>query len=122
MTFTKNYFADNPSAYNGNGYGQNVNEWLDLASHEVKHIDHVKEHKGKIGYLVDFGLQYLRYGHDQSPAEMEADKSRNRYKDFTKYINKKYGNNSLLKLFESNLSDGQKIQQIDQWWSEYENR
>ena len=53
---------------------------------------------------------------------VEADKSRNRYKDFTKYINKKYGNNSLLKLFESNLSDGQKIQQIDQWWSEYENR
>ena len=64
-------------------------------------------------------------GRNQKPVPVilvEADKSRNRYKDFTKYINKKYGNNSLLKLFESNLSDGQKIQQIDQWWSEYENR
>jgi hypothetical protein len=63
-----------------------------------------------------------RYGHDQTPAEMEADESRNRYIDFSKYINKKYGNNSLLKLFESDLSDGQKTQQIDQWWNEYENK
>jgi hypothetical protein len=88
----------------------------------MKQVMNYNKDNGLLNMIRRTDPMIKRYGHDQSPAEMEADKSRNRYKDFTKYINKKYGNNSLLKLFESNLSDGQKIQQIDQWWSEYENR
>ena len=32
---------------------------------------------------------------------------------------KKYGNDSLSKLFNTGISDGQKIQQIDTWWKEW---
>lgn len=31
-----------------------------------------------------------------------------------------YGKNSIQELFNSELSDGQKIQQIDVWWKEWQ--
>lgn len=39
---TENYFEDNPTAYNNNGYGQDLYNCLWLLSHEVKHLDHIK--------------------------------------------------------------------------------
>ncbi|SFC82826.1 RHS repeat-associated core domain-containing protein, partial [Xylanibacter ruminicola] len=121
MTFTNNFFADNASDYNGNGYGQNITEWLSLVSHEATHIKHIEQAGNKISYLVHFLKQYVKYGdHDNVPEEKEADSKRNKYRKFSKFINDNYGENSIQNLFNSELSDGQKIRQIDDWWKEWQ--
>ena len=71
--------------------------------------------------LLGFGIDYLKYGHDKAPKEMEAERSRNAYNRFVKFIDKEYGKNSIEILFNSNLTDAQKIKQIDQWWQNYNN-
>ena len=48
---TENYFEDNPTAYNNNGYGQDLYNWLWLLSHEVKHLDHIKNSNSKRNYI-----------------------------------------------------------------------
>lgn len=52
--------------------------------------------------------------------EKEADSKRNKYREFSKFINDNYGENSIQNLFNSELSDGQKIRQIDDWWKEWQ--
>jgi len=120
MTFTKNYFADNKSDYNGNGYGQDVYEWLSIVSHEVTHIKHIGQADGKIPYIVHFIKQYLKFGHDNTPEEKEADANRDIFQNFNSFVMNNYGKNSIQELFNSELSDGQKIQQIDAWWKEWQ--
>lgn len=120
MTFTNNYFDDNATDYGGNGFGQNVVEWLSIASHEATHIKHVEQAGGKFKYLVHFLKQYVKYkGHDAAPEEREAIVNGKIFDNFNVFINKQYGNNSLQDLFNSDLSDGQKNKQIDIWWEEW---
>jgi hypothetical protein len=62
----------------------------------------------------------MKYGeHDKVPEESEADNNRKKFRSFTKYINNNYGRNSMQDLFNSDMSDGQKMQQIDVWWNEW---
>ena len=119
MTFTENYFADDATSYNGNGYGQNVTEWLSMASHEATHIKHIEQAGGKIRYLLHFGVQYLKHGHNNVPEEKEADANREKFNEFNKFIRNKYGKNALQELFKSDFSDSQKVRQIDSWWKEF---
>lgn len=120
MTFTKNFFADDALDYNGNGYGQNVIEWLDIVSHEATHIKHIEQAGGKIKYLAHFLTQYVKYGgHDTVPEEIEADANRNVFRGFSNFVNSNHGKNSLQNLFNAELSDEQKIRQIDDWWKEW---
>ena len=35
-------------------------------------LDHIKNSNGKGRYILSFGLDYLRYGHDNTPREKEA--------------------------------------------------
>ena len=121
MTFTKNFFADDANDYNGNGYGKNVFEWLNLVSHEATHIKHVEQAGGKAKYLMHFLTQYIKYGdHDKVPEEKEANKNRDKFNSFNSYINSNYEKNGLQELFNSDMSDRQKIRQIDQWWNEFQ--
>ena len=120
MTFTKNYFADDATEYDGNGYGQNVVEWLEIISHEATHINHVEKADGKFNYLAHFFKQYVKYrNHDRVPEEIEADKNRKTFQEFNKYVNENYGNGSMQDLFDSKMSDVQKILHIDNWWEEW---
>ncbi|WP_176771124.1 RHS repeat domain-containing protein [Prevotella sp. lc2012] len=121
MTFTENYFADKKADYNGNGYGQDVSEWLLMASHEVTHIKHIEQAEGKLQYLLHFVSQYMRYGsHDDVPEEKEANANGDRFLEFNRFLNTNYGKNCLQDLLNSNMSNMQKVQQIDEWWKLYE--
>lgn len=53
------------------------------------------------------------------PMILEADANRNVFRGFSNFVNSNHGKNSLQNLFNAELSDEQKIQQIDDWWKEW---
>ena len=141
ITYTNSLFDDSE-------FGQNYYVWLDISSHEVGHINHIKA-SNKIAdkqyelllktsmyakdmyvpslethrtnsYLSKFIASYLKYGgHDKSPLEKQAGKGSDSFNRFNEFVNEKYGNNSLINLLKSDISDTKKIQQIDKYWNEY---
>ena len=58
ITYTENYFSDDPRSYNNNGRGKDLYEWLDLSSHEVGHLPQVEKYDGLISYFGEFDKQY----------------------------------------------------------------
>ena len=44
------------------------------------------------------------------------------YGNFNKFVNQKYGANSLENLIKSNNTDKYKINKINVWWEDYENQ
>jgi len=70
--------------------------------------------------VSSFIKEYSKYGHDDAPSEIEADKCRDTFRDFNKFINKTFGRNSIENLFESDKLESQKIKVIDKWWSAYQ--
>ena len=121
ITFTENWFEDNPNKYEGNGYGLDVMSWLDLLSHEVGHLPQIKRKGGLFPYLLSFAKEYIQYGHDNAPSEIEADKGFSEFKSFEKFVSANYGNTAMKDLFESDLSEQNKTSTIDKWWNEYKN-
>ena len=122
ISFTPNFFEDDKEQYNGHGYGQSFYDWMELLSHEVGHIKHVGESKNEMLYVIGFGLDYLKYGHDDTPREKEADKGTVKFKDFNKFLNETKGKNALENLFKSNKTSELQIEIIDEWWKEYEKK
>ena len=121
IILTQNYFEDNASAYDNNGYGQNISEWLDILSHEVGHIPQIDKNGGMIGYVSNAMLEYMKSaGHDAAPSEKEADIGRTQYRRFNAFVSNKYGENAIPELLSSHKSDKQKILTLDKWWNEYE--
>ena len=119
MTFTPNYFEDDRTKYNGNVFGQDFYAWMDLLSHEVTHINHIMDSGGMLSYVLGFGIDYLKYGHDDTPREKEANVNQRVFNDFSRFTNKNHGKRALERLFKSDLSDNQKISTINRWWNEY---
>ena len=141
IIYTNNLFDDSE-------LGQDYYAWLNISSHEVGHINHIKA-SNKIAdknyelllrtsayaqemyvpsldtyrtnsYIGKFASSYLKHGgHDGSPLEMQAEKGTKSFNRFNNFVNKKYGHNSLINLLKSEKSDMQKIQQIDKYWNEY---
>ncbi|MCM1078563.1 MAG: DUF6443 domain-containing protein [Bacteroidales bacterium] len=122
INFTPNYFEDDKKQYNGHGYGQDFYSWMILLSHEVGHIKHIGESQNELSYIIGFGLDYLKYGHDNTPREKEADKGYNNFKAFNKFVNDTKGKNALEYLFKSNKTSELQIQIVNEWWSEYEKK
>ena len=122
MTFTENFFEDDRKAYNNNGYGQDINQWFDLASHEVVHLKHIDQMKNTFVYEISFLSDYYENGHDGSEREQEADKGRANYRAFKQYVNKNYGKDALTNLFNSDKNETQQIQTLLQWYSEYQKK
>gem|GEM_PF-666492 len=120
IILTQNYFEDDASAYNNNGYGQNISEWLDILSHEVGHIPQIDKNGGMRGYVSNAVIEYIKSsGHDEAPSEKEADIGQTQYRRFNAFISSKYGENAISELLSSRCSDKQKVQTIDKWWNEY---
>ena len=120
ITFTENFFEDDPNAYNKNGFGQNVKVWLRLSSHEVGHLPQIDESGGLLPYISSFIGEYINHmGHDNSPKEREAEKGAREFDKFNKFVNSNIGKNALINLFESNLSHQDIIDKIDEWWDLY---
>lgn len=120
ITLTKNYFEDDASKYDNNGYGQNIYAWFDILGHEVKHLDHIAESGNKLLYVFDFAAQYMKMGHDNVPKEKEADTCRNLFEDFYNHVSNIYGVDSFENLF-SEKADKEIIQTIDLWWNDFKN-
>jgi len=121
ITYTENWFNDDPNSYNGHGYGQDVMEWLYLSSHEVGHLPQVAKAGSLLKYALGFVLEYSKSGHDAAPSEIEADKGYTVFIAFNKFVNKTYGNGSIEKLFNSDKRESEKIETITNWWNEYQN-
>ena len=120
VTLTNNFFEDDHSSYDNHGYGQDINAWFGIMSHEVVHLSHI-EQEGDIGkYLIGFAADYLKNGHDGAKREQEADLGTKSYYSFKSFVNKKYGKNALEKLFKSNENVNQQIRTLQMWWESYQ--
>jgi RHS repeat-associated protein len=120
ITYTENFFNDDPSSYNGHGYGQDVMAWLSLSSHEVGHLPQIGKAGGFFSYVLGFAIEYAKSGHDAAPSEIEADKGYTVFNAFNKFVNKTYGNGSMEKLFNSDMREGKKVETITSWWNAYQ--
>ena len=119
ITYTENWFEDDPNAYKGHGYGQDIIGWLELSAHEVGHLPQIDKKRGLLLYSLSFGVEYLRSGHDNAPSEKEADKGYLEFMRFNQFVSNNYGSTALKDLFESELSEQDKISIIDNWWTDY---
>jgi hypothetical protein len=121
ITYTENWFADDPNAYNGHGYGQDVTGWLSHLSHEIRHLPQIDREGGLFGYLGEFIKQYTQAGeHNSAPYEQEAEKGSIAFVDFNKFVNKNYGNKALESLLNSDGSQTRQIKTINKWWEAYQ--
>lgn len=74
-------------------------------------------------YLTKFAYSYIESGgHDSSPLEKQAENGAIVFRKFNKFVNLKYGADSLENLIKSNKTDKYKINQINIWWKDYENQ
>jgi RHS repeat-associated protein len=120
ISMTPNYFEDDNAKYNGYGFGQDIDAWLNVLSHEVVHIKHIEDAGNIIRYSVSFIADYMIYAdHDKVPREIEADKSRKNYTDFIKFVNQNIGFNELINLFKSKIDDDAIIETINNWWLQF---
>ena len=119
ITFTENWFEDDPNAYEGHGYGQDVIAWLILSAHEVGHLSQIDKKGGLFLYSLSFLGEYLRSGHDDAPSEIEADKGYLEFIGFNRFVCNNYGSTALKNLFESERSEQDKVSIIDIWWKDY---
>ena len=60
VTLTNNFFEDDSKAYNNHGYGQDINAWFGIMSHEVVHLNHIEQNRNIGTYLIGFGIDYLK--------------------------------------------------------------
>jgi RHS repeat-associated protein len=120
INFTDNFFSHDGSemGYGQNDFSNNVYQWLDLSSHEVGHIQDIKEiGGGKLKYFSTFLKDYIKAGnHDDNPREQRADYGQKVLERFTTFTNKNYGNGAIVKLFENkDEKEEDKIKTLDQW-------
>lgn len=121
ITYTENFFADDPSSFNGNGFGQDSKRWLDISSHEVVHLGQVRVTDSFFGYMFEMANQYFEAGnHDDAPNEKAADWGSTKYRAFNKYINDNFGKDALIELLGNGPSDDKKISTIDKWYGQYQ--
>lgn len=119
ITFTENFFSKDQQRYNGRAYADNISSWLGMSAHEAGHLIHAKRFRFFIFYLVMFVYQYLRYGHDAAPLEVEAEIGRKNLIKFQAFLNQKYGTDTLENLLTSDDPDYEKIQKLKDYWAEH---
>jgi len=119
MTFTENFFSQDSSKFINAAYGNEALVWLKLCAHEVVHIAHAQKFGSFIYYLFQFAYQYLIFGHDKSPLELEADISSKKFNQFQQTIDMNYGQNALINLIKSDSKAQEKKDKIDLWWNLY---
>lgn len=141
ITFTGNLFDPDR-------LGRNYYAWLNIASHEVGHINHIDESNRaadakyrklleaalyssvpvifprsvyRLGaYFAKFAQSYIASGgHDASPLEAQAERRAVVFGDLYKFVSRRYGAGSLTALLRSDKTDEYKISLIDKWWKDY---
>ena len=122
ITYTQNYFADDPTAYDNHGYGQNIQEWLGISAHEVGHIPQIDEAGGLFSYVGEMVKQYAQSGHNDAPNEKEADKGYTNFTQFNTFVNKTYGSGALTDLFNSKTTESKKTSTIEKWYGAFQDQ
>ena len=82
ITYTENFFSENKDIYSQAAYADRTSVWLGMSAHEVGHLEHARRYGSLIVYLIAFIAQYMRYGHDAAPLEIEAERGRQTYHRF----------------------------------------
>ena len=119
ITFTENFFSTDSELYQGRAYANNLDTWLSMAAHEAGHLIHAVRYKFFIFYLIIFAYQYLKYGHDAAPLEIEAEEGNQRLRKFQRYLRDQHGSFYLHDLITSKIGDEQKIQHLNSAWTNY---
>jgi len=96
ITFTENFFSSDKNLYGNRAYANDLDDWLRLSAHEAGHLNHAVRFKFFIMYLIIFVVQYVRYGHDAAPLEIEADEG-TKLKKENKTANGGQGTNIIIK-------------------------
>jgi len=120
ITYTENFFSANIQQYKSKAYLNNMHAWLRLSAHEVTHLEHAKRYKYLLWYLIVFGYQYLRYGHDLAPLEIEADLGRFQYDKFISFTRYNLDVDFVTTVFLNNLKEEKQMALIDFYWQKYQ--
>ena len=120
ITFTENFFSTDNDLFRGRAYANNFYTWLHLAAHEAGHLLHANRFKFILVYLLVFAYQYLKFGHDAAPLEIEAELGNTRLKQFRAYLTSQEGPHFLKELITSERDSKEKIQQLNYLWIEYQ--
>jgi len=119
--YTENWFSDDHSIYSNAAYGSNLWVWLRMTSHEVIHLTHALRFRFFILYLTVFAYQYIRYGHDKAPLELEANAGTYRLYRFNNYMVSTH-NLSIDKMLMGSMSEEDKISMLSNYWAQYNDR
>lgn len=118
ITYTENFFSNDKAHFGNAAFGDRLMTWLRLSAHEVGHIAHAKRYKSLLWYLIVFLYQYIRYGHDKAPLEIEAESGRQKLMQFNRFIKKVY-QNDLEKILRAESSEVDKIEVIQNYWNQF---
>ena len=127
---TENFFEAGNYPKNVN-FSNSIYDWLELLSHEVRHIDHINATKNRALYMSKFVAKYIialikqggdfNKGHDTLTEEQYADQGSQTFREFNSYIQRVSENKENIAsiLNSKDYTDGQKKRIIDNYWKQY---
>lgn len=119
ITLTENFFSVDNEKYPGTAYANNFDLWMRLCAHEVGHIQHTQKYGLLLWYLIVFAFEYLRYGHNGSRLEKEADLSSTEFSSFNSFVNGNAEQDAIQNLLLSAQDTESKRKKILFWWNQY---
>jgi len=119
ITFTENFFSTDQKLFNNRAYANDLHSWLRMSSHEVGHLAHTHRYKSFLIYLIVFAYQYMKYGHDDAPLEIEAEEGTSELCRFDNYLRVNGYSKGTHNLILSEKSEQEKITELEELWIEY---
>ncbi|MBT8188804.1 MAG: hypothetical protein HKN67_13570 [Saprospiraceae bacterium] len=121
ITLTENFFSNDSDKYGRAAYANAHQSWMRLCAHEIGHIKHTQKYGWLFWYLLVFAYEYMRYGHDGSSLEAEAEQVSKEYTRFNSFVNSCISPEALQKLLEVNIDEKFKKEKILAWWQQFKN-
>jgi len=120
ITFTENFFSTDQQQFNNYAYANDLHSWLRMSSHEVGHLAHTHRFKSFIIYLIVFAYQYIKYGHDAAPLEIEAEEGTSELYRFDNFLRTVGLDQGTISLITSGKSEEEKISDLEGLWRLYQ--
>ncbi|MGB3179796.1 MAG: hypothetical protein WBB45_00290 [Cyclobacteriaceae bacterium] len=116
IIFTENFFLREIYGRRARHYGNRLDVWLDMLSHEVGHVGQLQRMANPATYIASFAWQYLRaVSHSNAPLEKEAEEGRKRYRKFIASMRNEGLIREFYNLLRSDQPEDDKICQMDLW-------
>ena len=90
-----------------------------MSSHEVGHLAHTHRYKSFIIYLIVFAYQYIKYGHDDAPLEIEAEEGSSELNRFNNFLRANGFPKGTHDLILSEKSEEDKTTELEELWLSY---